>query len=166
VHERLPARARLIEHQGRLLEAADQALGLQAIGDQVRDREDAQAVLLRELLEVRHARHRAVVLDDLADDGGRVEPRHAREVDRALRLASAHQHAAAPGLQREHVPGHDDVVGLRLRVDRKSTRLNSSHVKISYAVFCLKKKKNTPSYDTLQSFSNLQYWYIFQMLSP
>ena len=25
--------------------------------------------------------------------------------------------------------------------DRKSTRLNSSHVKISYAVFCLKKKK-------------------------
>src|SRR5436309_11165674 len=31
-------------------------------------------------------------------------------------------------------------------VDRKSTRLNSSHVKISYAVFCLKKKKKTNSY--------------------
>src|SRR5690606_40612106 len=29
----------------------------------------------------------------------------------------------------------------RLYTDRKSTRLNSSHVKISYAVFCLKKKK-------------------------
>src|SRR5690606_41248131 len=28
------------------------------------------------------------------------------------------------------------------QADRKSTRLNSSHVKISYAVFCLKKKKN------------------------
>src|SRR5690554_812622 len=28
------------------------------------------------------------------------------------------------------------------RGDRKSTRLNSSHVRISYAVFCLKKKKN------------------------
>src|SRR5207253_10296975 len=28
-------------------------------------------------------------------------------------------------------------------LDRKSTRLNSSHVAISYAVFCLKKKKNT-----------------------
>src|SRR5690606_20829060 len=27
------------------------------------------------------------------------------------------------------------------KLDRKSTRLNSSHVKISYAVFCLKKKK-------------------------
>src|SRR5256885_9237478 len=37
--------------------------------------------------------------------------------------------------------------------DRKSTRLNSSHLVISYAVFCLKKKKNidrrdTKSYDT------------------
>src|SRR5690606_39995554 len=30
---------------------------------------------------------------------------------------------------------------LFIRQDRKSTRLNSSHVKISYAVFCLKKKK-------------------------
>src|SRR5690349_4889935 len=29
-----------------------------------------------------------------------------------------------------------------VRGDRKSTRLNSSHVEISYAVFCLKKKKN------------------------
>src|SRR5438270_9008960 len=29
--------------------------------------------------------------------------------------------------------------------DRKSTRLNSSHSQISYAVFCLKKKKNTKS---------------------
>src|SRR5690606_41232705 len=39
-----------------------------------------------------------------------------------------------------HLAGH---VRLRHRreVDRKSTRLNSSHVKISYAVFCLKKKK-------------------------
>src|SRR5258707_8443681 len=31
-----------------------------------------------------------------------------------------------------------------LSVDRKSTRLNSSHANISYAVFCLKKKKQTP----------------------
>src|SRR3712207_7810951 len=29
--------------------------------------------------------------------------------------------------------------------DRKSTRLNSSHANISYAVFCLKKKKHTPA---------------------
>src|SRR3712207_7792726 len=31
--------------------------------------------------------------------------------------------------------------GRRVRLDRKSTRLNSSHANISYAVFCLKKKK-------------------------
>src|SRR5690625_5919931 len=31
----------------------------------------------------------------------------------------------------------------RSKKDRKSTRLNSSHVAISYAVFCLKKKKTT-----------------------
>src|SRR5438876_4807229 len=31
-----------------------------------------------------------------------------------------------------------------LAVDRKSTRLNSSHPSISYAVFCLKKKNNPP----------------------
>src|SRR6266852_2991956 len=35
--------------------------------------------------------------------------------------------------------------------DRKSTRLNSSHGSISYAVFCLKKKKNTPVVTALQS---------------
>src|SRR5690625_5863558 len=32
---------------------------------------------------------------------------------------------------------------MKEELDRKSTRLNSSHVAISYAVFCLKKKKNT-----------------------
>src|SRR3712207_5932240 len=32
-----------------------------------------------------------------------------------------------------------------LNVDRKSTRLNSSHANISYAVFCLKKKKHRPN---------------------
>src|SRR3989442_903511 len=32
-------------------------------------------------------------------------------------------------------------IGFTFRPDRKSTRLNSSHVRISYAVFCLKKKK-------------------------
>src|SRR5690606_41660931 len=44
--------------------------------------------------------------------------------------------------------GHSDrhlevMAGLaqELSLDRKSTRLNSSHVKISYAVFCLKKKR-------------------------
>src|SRR3712207_7222682 len=36
---------------------------------------------------------------------------------------------------------HERYADAGLRVDRKSTRLNSSHANISYAVFCLKKKK-------------------------
>src|SRR2546427_9172648 len=39
-------------------------------------------------------------------------------------------------------------------LDRKSTRLNSSHSQISYAVFCLKKKKNTNTYHTPPSAHN------------
>src|SRR5204862_1805812 len=36
-------------------------------------------------------------------------------------------------------------VDFDMRIDRKSTRLNSSHVETSYAVFCLKKKKIKPT---------------------
>src|SRR5204863_9194141 len=39
------------------------------------------------------------------------------------------------------VPREGGVLHVDPPVDRKSTRLNSSHVEISYAVFCLKKKK-------------------------
>src|SRR3989442_7340025 len=37
------------------------------------------------------------------------------------------------------------VLDSEKNIDRKSTRLNSSHVRISYAVFCLKKKKAGPA---------------------
>src|SRR5690349_21937859 len=45
-------------------------------------------------------------------------------------------HAVARDFDRHAKPGFVHVAR-----DRKSTRLNSSHVEISYAVFCLKKKK-------------------------
>src|SRR3712207_6984829 len=48
-----------------------------------------------------------------------------------------HRHAVAAG------------PGAPRRVDRKSTRLNSSHANISYAVFCLKKKKKPTSYSSV-----------------
>src|SRR5256885_12808532 len=41
------------------------------------------------------------------------------------------------------VLAHGRMPGEVLAEDRKSTRLNSSHLVISYAVFCLKKKKNS-----------------------
>src|SRR5699024_12384270 len=56
--------------------------------------------------------------------------------DQAGRLLAAARHP----IRTWHEAG--DVVGRLLDdIDRKSTRLNSSHVSISYAVFCLKKKK-------------------------
>src|SRR5690606_41837430 len=81
---------------------------------------------------------------------------------RSVSLGIAQQRQAVAPLDRARAPRLDDagdhVFGLELRgitapplghqdvavgqyQDRKSTRLNSSHVKISYAVFCLKKKK-------------------------
>src|SRR5687768_17743993 len=47
----------------------------------------------------------------------------------------------APNFQRRNsVRRGDDSISVALKEDRKSTRLNSSHGYISYAVFCLKKK--------------------------
>src|SRR3989442_7027727 len=74
----------------------------------------------------------------LLDPGVRIEHRldlrrpdlEARSVDHALEAVGNEEVALVV------------VVADRLkRIDRKSTRLNSSHVRISYAVFCLKKKK-------------------------
>src|SRR5205814_8787541 len=51
---------------------------------------------------------------------------------------SAHVAQAAQQYEREH--GRAPSQTMLNRIDRKSTRLNSSHLGISYAVFCLKKK--------------------------
>src|SRR5690606_40119761 len=61
----------------------------------------------------------------------RAESGAVAEADRATVAAATRFTAARPALRRALLVGQD----------RKSTRLNSSHVKISYAVFCLKKKK-------------------------
>src|SRR5690242_21485218 len=70
-----------------------------------------------------------------------VPPRLARLHDRSSEVAvyrlagpRASGAAIAAGLEVPPAPG-------RVVEDRKSTRLNSSHMSISYAVFCLKKKK-------------------------
>src|SRR5690349_23012225 len=61
-------------------------------------------------------------------------------------------------------PRHRRRAGRGAGEDRKSTRLNSSHVEISYAVFCLKKKKKKIQYtaeldntDTQQPWQPLSY---------
>src|SRR5690348_17487545 len=62
----------------------------------------------------------------------------------AARRSAAHGFAVVPGRRPGRTARGD-------RRDRKSTRLNSSHPSISYAVFCLKKKrKNTQNEDEKQ----------------
>src|SRR5438874_3428653 len=60
------------------------------------------------------------------------------------RCAACHEGAAprAPNRARLQQMSPENVRLALLGGDRKSTRLNSSHVEISYAVFCLKKKKS------------------------
>src|SRR5206468_8480025 len=67
----------------------------------------------------------------------------------AVAMNSMAQHAVPNGIGHREL-ARDQLTALSTRVtcnthliDRKSTRLNSSHDQISYAVFCLKKKKTT-----------------------
>src|SRR5256885_12509124 len=56
-------------------------------------------------------------------------------------------------------PAHPPTALPPYLLDRKSTRLNSSHLVISYAVFCLKKKKIIPHRaPTCLTLSTTQYW--------
>src|SRR5205814_7316046 len=70
--------------------------------------------------------------------------RLARRVERAPDHAGRLHGSDAVGRRSRHLRGGQPDLpqaGGRPRGDRKSTRLNSSHLGISYAVFCLKKKK-------------------------
>src|SRR5437588_8587798 len=70
----------------------------------------------------------------------RVEARNASGEQRAMPEAPI----GVPDSFEEHVHILMDLIAVAfrsIRIDRKSTRLNSSHTVISYAVFCLKKKK-------------------------
>jgi len=87
--------------------ARDQALMAAAVFDQVGDGADLEPVLGGKQLQVRQARHRAVVLHDLADHRRGRQAGHAGEVAAGLGVPGAHQHAAILGLQGEDVAGLD-----------------------------------------------------------
>src|SRR2546430_6797259 len=77
---------------------------------------------------------------------------------RSVRVREAQVALAVRAEGRAGQRGHSGVVqetfgDLCGRADRKSTRLNSSHSQISYAVFCLKKKKSRQiqAYDALHN---------------
>src|SRR6266481_8164785 len=66
------------------------------------------------------------------------QTRHLSDVEFSYLAAT---HASRQGEQ-SPITSPFTVLAASLPLDRKSTRLNSSHSSISYAVFCLKKKKN------------------------
>src|SRR2546427_4496315 len=70
---------------------------------------------------------------------------HVQAVARGLFAVDLHgEHGQARGLLDLDLGGARNQG--RADQDRKSTRLNSSHSQISYAVFCLKKKKSCPNH--------------------
>src|SRR3712207_7646798 len=83
--------------------------------------------LFRSEEDVAHQRGRLTLVDVVLDEHAVLE-----DGDLGPLLALADDHDALDGL----AAGEELGLG-----DRKSTRLNSSHANISYAVFCLKKKK-------------------------
>src|SRR5690606_39598893 len=74
--------------------------------------------------------------DDDVADGARLASGVGSGTLPIIRHGRAHRTASGGHGTRDPGPGTRDDT------DRKSTRLNSSHVKISYAVFCLKKKNH------------------------
>src|SRR2546430_6868565 len=62
--------------------------------------------------------------------------------------------------------GRSAQLARRVHLDRKSTRLNSSHSQISYAVFCLKKKKNSRSASFSTGKSAILYLCVTCPVSP
>ncbi len=87
----------------RLGDAVDQLLGLEPVGHELGDRDEREVVLLRDRLQLRTPRHRAVGVEDLADDAGGHEPGEPRQVHAGLGLPYPLQHAARASAQREDV---------------------------------------------------------------
>src|SRR5207249_5509452 len=88
------------------------------------------------------------VTHERVEDAERARFRPARGARARNRLASGVQVRDVEGERRDQQDRQEQEERdrpLGLPPDRKSTRLNSSHVSISYAVFCLKKKKTHES---------------------
>ena len=109
-------------------DALDELLARLAIGNEIGDRYAMQLVLLREIRDLRAAHHRAVVIDQFANDADRLEPRELAEIDRGFGMAGAHQHPALSRDQRKDMPGPDEIVGAGIAIGETPHRRG--------AIFC------------------------------
>jgi hypothetical protein len=101
----------------RLGHAVHQLLGLEPVGHELRDGDERQIVLPGDLLQLRAARHRAVGVEDLADDAGGHQPGEPRQIDARLRLPHPLQHAPGPGAQGKDVPWAAQIGRHRCGID-------------------------------------------------
>jgi hypothetical protein len=106
-----PELATLLGGKRRLRRPAHQRLVPEAVLDQIGDGHDLESVPSREGDEVRHPRHGAVVVHDLADHTGGLQARQPGQIHRSLRLTRAAEHPAVPSPKREDVAGTHDVLG-------------------------------------------------------
>src|SRR2546426_455245 len=155
-HRHPVVHARVVRDRGEIAEVGgqfvgrdptDQLLRADPVLDQVLDRDHREAVLQGELLELGHPRHPAVLVEDLADDAGRVATREPREVHGRLGVAGAAQDAA------RHRPEGQDVAAAVLghEVDRLRRDLVGGHHEIALvlAVLVVNDHEDAPLADLL-----------------
>src|SRR5439155_1028659 len=101
---------------------SDQLLLADPVLDRLLDGDHRESVREGELLELGHPRHPAILVEDLADDTGRVRAREPREVHRRLGVAGAAQDAARHRPQRKDVARAGEILGPHLRIDQRADR--------------------------------------------
>ena len=100
--------------QPALTDPVDRLLVQHPVLDEVRDGADLDLMVAREHVEVRPPRHAAVLVHDLHDDGGRLEPREPCEVAGRLGVPGPGEHSSRLGAEGEDVAGLDEVLGPRV----------------------------------------------------
>src|SRR5688572_15034440 len=125
VADNAPILAGHLRRQARLRDPVHEPLGVQPVCDQLRHGDEREPVLGRVSREVVALHRRAVVVQDLTDHAGGVQPGEPGEIDRGLGMANALQHAPIAPPQRVHVPGAPEIAPDRCRIDRHLNRFRT-----------------------------------------
>ena len=105
-----------------LLALLHNRLLLQAVGDQVSDRNQLDIVLVSHLTQLRQASHCAIVIHNLHQCGGRVEARQTTHIHASLRMARTTQHALLLCVERVDMAGATKGLRGRGRISQRTDR--------------------------------------------